>query len=122
MNEGFASVRICTSHDAKLYKELPVQNAVELKFSPFGTFLSTWERPGGLSQAAFVAYWMSSDVNSPRSENGGWHTEQEPASLVRFHRRRGCVLHPEVTRRMVGRLLLIYTCDMVSQATPRLNN
>lgn len=52
INGGLASVRICTSHDAKLYKELPVQNAVELKFSPLGTFLSTWERPGVLSQAA----------------------------------------------------------------------
>lgn len=38
------SVKIFTSQDAKLYKELPIQNAVELNFSPLGTFLSTWER------------------------------------------------------------------------------
>lgn len=40
------SVKIFTSQDAKLYKELPIQNAVELNFSPLGTFLSTWERLG----------------------------------------------------------------------------
>ncbi|KAF8309745.1 translation initiation factor eIF-2A [Clavulina sp. PMI_390] len=38
------SVKIHTSADAAIFQELPVQAAVDLNFSPLGTFLSTWER------------------------------------------------------------------------------
>jgi hypothetical protein len=96
------SVRICTSHDATLYKELPVQNVIELNFSPLGTFLSTWERVGEFLGARTLLC-RATLMQFTRSEARGRCSAQEPASLVRFYRRRGHILHPEVTRRMVGR-------------------
>lgn len=42
------SVRIFAADGAKLVKELAIANAIEINFSPLGTFLSTWERPGKL--------------------------------------------------------------------------
>lgn len=40
------SVRIFLAEGAQLLQELSVPNIIELKFSPRGTYLSTWERPG----------------------------------------------------------------------------
>jgi translation initiation factor 2A len=39
-------VRIFQAEGAQLLQELPLPNIVELKFSPRGTYISTWERPG----------------------------------------------------------------------------
>ncbi|KAG2096361.1 eukaryotic translation initiation factor eIF2A-domain-containing protein [Suillus discolor] len=39
-------VRIFLAEGAQLLQELSVPNIIELKFSPRGTYLSTWERPG----------------------------------------------------------------------------
>ncbi|KAG5640917.1 hypothetical protein DXG03_006629 [Asterophora parasitica] len=38
-------VRIYQAEGAQLLQELPLPNIVELRFSPRGTYLSTWERP-----------------------------------------------------------------------------
>jgi translation initiation factor 2A len=38
-------VRIYLAEGAQLLQELQLPNIVELKFSPRGTYLSTWERP-----------------------------------------------------------------------------
>lgn len=38
-------VRIYQAEGAQLLQELQLPNVVELKFSPRGTYLSTWERP-----------------------------------------------------------------------------
>lgn len=40
------SVRIFQAEGAKLLQELSIPNIIELQFSPRGTYLSTWERPG----------------------------------------------------------------------------
>ena len=40
------SVRIFYAEDAQLYRELALPNIVEVSFSPRGTYISTWERPG----------------------------------------------------------------------------
>ena len=40
------SVRIFQAEGAKLLQELSIPNIVELQFSPRGTYISTWERPG----------------------------------------------------------------------------
>jgi hypothetical protein len=37
---------------AKLLVELPIKNAIEMRFSPRGTYLSTWERPIKLEDGA----------------------------------------------------------------------
>jgi uncharacterized protein with WD repeat len=39
-------VRIFQAEGAQLVQELSLPNVVDLKFSPRGTYLSTWERPG----------------------------------------------------------------------------
>ncbi|KAG0701417.1 hypothetical protein DFH29DRAFT_806278, partial [Suillus ampliporus] len=39
------SMRIFLAEGAQLLQELTVPNTVELKFSPRGTYVSTWERP-----------------------------------------------------------------------------
>lgn len=39
-------MRIFQAEGAQLLQELPIVNVVELRFSPRGTYLSTWERPG----------------------------------------------------------------------------
>jgi uncharacterized protein with WD repeat len=39
-------VRVFQAEGAQLIQELAVPNIVELEFSPRGTYLSTWERPG----------------------------------------------------------------------------
>ncbi|GLB35631.1 putative functions in the early steps of protein synthesis of a small number of specific mRNAs [Lyophyllum shimeji] len=38
-------VRIYQAEGAQLLQELPLPNVIELRFSPRGTYLSTWERP-----------------------------------------------------------------------------
>ena len=40
------SVRIFQAEGAKLLQELNISNILELQFSPRGTYISTWERPG----------------------------------------------------------------------------
>lgn len=40
------SVRIFQAEGAQLLQELPVPNVVDISFSPRGTYISTWERPG----------------------------------------------------------------------------
>jgi len=42
---AFSRVRIYQAEGAQLLQELELPNIVELKFSPRGTYLSTWERP-----------------------------------------------------------------------------
>ena len=37
---------ILQAEGAQLLQKLPIPNVVELRFSPRGTYLSTWERPG----------------------------------------------------------------------------
>jgi translation initiation factor 2A len=44
-----SSVRIYLAEGAQLLRELQLPNVVEIKFSPRGTYLSTWERPGQFS-------------------------------------------------------------------------
>lgn len=39
-------VRIFQAEGAQLLQELSLPNVVDLRFSPRGTYLSTWERPG----------------------------------------------------------------------------
>lgn len=39
-------MRIFQAEGAQLLQELALPNIVELRFSPRGTYLSTWERPG----------------------------------------------------------------------------
>lgn len=43
-----AVVRIFQAEGAQLLQELPIPNVVELRFSPRGTYISIWERPGKL--------------------------------------------------------------------------
>jgi translation initiation factor 2A len=45
-------VRIFQAESAQLLQELPVPNVVEVKFSPRGTYVSTWERPAKLEDGA----------------------------------------------------------------------
>ncbi|KAG0701419.1 hypothetical protein DFH29DRAFT_1069674, partial [Suillus ampliporus] len=45
-------VRIFLADGTQLLQELSVPNIVELKFSPRGTYLSTWERPVKLEDGA----------------------------------------------------------------------
>lgn len=45
-------VRIFQAEGAQLLQELPIANIVEIKFSPRGTYLSTWERPVKLEDGA----------------------------------------------------------------------
>ncbi|KAG6811806.1 hypothetical protein H0H92_005729 [Tricholoma furcatifolium] len=45
-------VRIYQAEGAQLLKELPLPNIVEIRFSPRGTYLSTWERPIKLEDGA----------------------------------------------------------------------
>ncbi|KAG2363073.1 hypothetical protein BDR07DRAFT_1609051 [Suillus spraguei] len=45
-------VRIFLAEGAQLLQELSVPNIIELKFSPRGTYLSTWERPVKLEDGA----------------------------------------------------------------------
>ncbi|KAF7295858.1 hypothetical protein HMN09_01129200 [Mycena chlorophos] len=45
-------VRIFQAEGAQLLQELPIPNIVEIKFSPRGTYLSTWERPVKLEDGA----------------------------------------------------------------------
>ncbi|KAG5636343.1 hypothetical protein H0H81_008366 [Sphagnurus paluster] len=40
-----AVVRIYQAEGAQLLQELPLANIIELRFSPRGTYISTWERP-----------------------------------------------------------------------------
>ncbi|KAF7315000.1 Eukaryotic translation initiation factor 2A [Mycena indigotica] len=40
-----SGVRIFQAEGAQLLQELPIPNIVDIKFSPRGTYLSTWERP-----------------------------------------------------------------------------
>ncbi|KIJ63412.1 hypothetical protein HYDPIDRAFT_168589 [Hydnomerulius pinastri MD-312] len=47
-----AVVRIFQAEGAKLLQELTIPNIIELKFSPRGTYLSTWERPVKLEDGA----------------------------------------------------------------------
>jgi hypothetical protein len=42
----FFRVCIFQAEGAQLLQELPLPNIVEISFSPRGTYLSTWERPG----------------------------------------------------------------------------
>jgi uncharacterized protein with WD repeat len=50
-------VRVFQAEAAQLLHELPIPNVVELQFSPRGTYLSTWERPGTWPAPYF---WSSS--------------------------------------------------------------
>ncbi|KAF7298312.1 hypothetical protein MKEN_01355700 [Mycena kentingensis (nom. inval.)] len=45
-------VRIFQAEGAQLLQELPVANIVDIRFSPRGTYLSTWERPVKLEDGA----------------------------------------------------------------------
>jgi hypothetical protein len=45
---GLISVKIYQAENAQLLKELELPNVVEINFSPRGTYISTWERPGAL--------------------------------------------------------------------------
>ncbi|EGO21883.1 hypothetical protein SERLADRAFT_451892 [Serpula lacrymans var. lacrymans S7.9] len=45
-------VRIYQAEGAKLLQELSLPNVIELKFSPRGTYISTWERPVKLEDGA----------------------------------------------------------------------
>ena len=47
-----SGVRIFQAESAQLVQELPLPNIVEIKFSPRGTYLSTWERPIKLEDGA----------------------------------------------------------------------
>ena len=40
------SVRVFLAEGAQLLRQLDLQNIAEIGFSPRGTYLSTWERPG----------------------------------------------------------------------------
>jgi uncharacterized protein with WD repeat len=40
------SVKIYQAESAQLVQELPLPAIVEVNFSPRGTYISTWERPG----------------------------------------------------------------------------
>lgn len=56
MNLGRAfRVQIINAADGKLLVELGVPNAVEVGFSPKGTFLSTWERYGARCPSYVIA-------------------------------------------------------------------
>jgi uncharacterized protein with WD repeat len=44
--EGSGSVQIYVAETAALLRELQLPGIVELNFSPRGTYISTWERPG----------------------------------------------------------------------------
>jgi translation initiation factor 2A len=46
------SVRVHQAESAVLLQELTIPNVVELRFSPRGTYLSTWERPVKLEDGA----------------------------------------------------------------------
>jgi translation initiation factor 2A len=46
------SVRIFAADGLNLVRELAIPAAIELRFSPLGTFLSTWERPAKLEEGA----------------------------------------------------------------------
>ena len=41
-------VRIVNADTQMITGELPITNAADISFSPLGTFLSTWERPGAI--------------------------------------------------------------------------
>ncbi|TDL18883.1 translation initiation factor eIF-2A [Rickenella mellea] len=45
-------VRIFYAESAEFLRELPIPNVVEFKFSPRGTYMSTWERPVKLEDGA----------------------------------------------------------------------
>ncbi|KAF9463413.1 eukaryotic translation initiation factor eIF2A-domain-containing protein [Collybia nuda] len=45
-------VRIFQAEGAQLLQELPLPNIIDLRFSPRGTYLSTWERPVKLEDGA----------------------------------------------------------------------
>lgn len=48
-------VLIFEAEGAQLLQELPLKNIIEIGFSPAGTFLSTWERPGVLERSASLS-------------------------------------------------------------------
>jgi uncharacterized protein with WD repeat len=50
-------VRIFQAEGAQLVQELPLPNVVDLKFSPRGTYLSTWERPGASNLDFILCTW-----------------------------------------------------------------
>lgn len=69
----FLSVKIFTSNDAELYKELPITTAVEIKFSPLGTFLSTWERLGEFCSLYLAFLRLRLTLRSAKLEDGAQH-------------------------------------------------
>ena len=52
-------VRIFQAEGAQLVQELSLPNVVDLRFSPRGTYLSTWERPGASNPYFVVCTWES---------------------------------------------------------------
>ena len=59
-------VRIFQAEGAQLLQELPLPNIVDIKFSPRGTYLSTWERPGALN--SFFSRAHGSHLSTSPSE------------------------------------------------------
>ena len=50
-------VRIFQAEGAQLVQELSLPNVVDLRFSPRGTYLSTWERPGASNSDFVLSTW-----------------------------------------------------------------
>ena len=53
----FFRVCIFQAEGAQLVQELALPNVVDLKFSPRGTYLSTWERPGASNPDYVLCTW-----------------------------------------------------------------
>ena len=54
----YFSVKIIDAETIQLVSEIPKKQVVEIGFSPKGTYISTWERPGSPDQSIdhFVYY------------------------------------------------------------------
>jgi translation initiation factor 2A len=65
-------VRIFRAEGAWLLQELPITNVLELNFSPRGTYLSTWERPGQQTFFSLTTFF-SLNINLVKLEDGAQH-------------------------------------------------
>lgn len=103
----FTRVRIHNATDGSMVIEIPVPNAVEIGFSPKGTYISTWERYGQcysrLSPLCSLEVTCARPIFiSETCQRSG--ADKEPPCMACGNRRGSYCFHSEILRWLVSNL------------------